>query len=92
MSYTAAIHIDIYMGWNTAVGAAVAGVAAMQLYALNRGRRGVLSAEAYTTAMLPVAPSHLVVAPAMHQTRAALLDLAFGGLRSIGAMDPRIFA
>ena len=77
------------MGWNAVVGATVTGVVVVNLYSLyKRHRHGGISAQAYTTEVLPLAASHFIVGPVMAQTRAGLLDLFFGGLRSINAYHP----
>ena len=81
------------MGWNAVVGATVTGVVAVNLYSLyKRHRSSGISAQDYTTEVLPLAASHFIVGPVMAQTRAGLLDLFFGGLRSINAYHPAALA
>jgi len=83
------------MGWNAVVGATVTGVVAVNLYNLYRRHRhyGGISAQAYTTEVLPLAKAHVIVGPVvMTQTRWGLLDLFCGGLRSINAYHPAAFS
>ena len=80
-----------HMGWNAVVGATVTGVVAVNLYNLYQRHRhyGGISAQAYTTEVLPLAKAHVIVGPVvMTQTRWGLLDLFCGGLRSINAYHP----
>ena len=77
--------------WNAVVGATVTGVVAVKLYNLYQRHRhyGGISAQAYTTEVLPLAKAHVIVGPVvMTQTRWGLLDLFCGGLRSINAYHP----
>ena len=82
--------VVVTMGWNAVVGATVTGVVAVNLYNLyRRHRHGGISAQAYTTEVLPLAKAHVIVGPVvMTQTRWGLLDLFCGGLRSINAYHP----
>ena len=83
--------VVVTMGWNAVVGATVTGVVAVNLYNLYQRHRhyGGISAQAYTTEVLPLAKAHVIVGPVvMTQTRWGLLDLFCGGLRSINAYHP----
>ena len=83
------------MGWNAVVGATVTGVVAVNLYNLYQRHRhyGGISAQAYTTEVLPLAKAHVIVGPVvMTQTRWGLLDLFCGGLRSINAISPAVLS
>ena len=83
--------VVVTMGWNAVVGATVTGVVAVNLYNLYQRHRhyGGISAQAYTTEVLPLAKAHVIVGPVvMTQTRWGLLDLFCGGLRSINAYPP----
>ena len=79
------------LGWHTAVGATVTGAVALELYRLWKRHRssGGLSAEEYTSELLPWTAAPLAGILLVPQTRFALLDVAFGGLRSINAADAR---
>ena len=81
------------MGWNAVIGATVTGVVAVKIYQLiKRHRHGGIAAKDYTTEVLPLTAAHFSVGLVMAQTRAALLDLGLGGLRSINAYHPAALA